>query len=282
MIKIYVLIIKKTNINDFLNYIIATKYTKESSNKSSKLVYNSLNKIIDFNDILIEAKETEENIIKDIINVSKEEQKPQNQEKPIIYIYSSHDTEEYQEPTSKIHSITPNVKVASYILKDHLNDLGIKSTVEKRKISDYLKKHNLNYYGSYDASRYYIQTSMKENDYKIIIDLHRDSIKRNLSVYENNNKKYAKILFVLTKKHKNYKENEKFVKKLNEKINENYKGLSRGIMNREDAIFNQDLSPHAILLEVGGVDNTLEEINNTLYVIAKVLHDYINNGELNG
>ena len=53
-------------------------------------------------------------------------------------------------------------------------------------------------------------------------------------------------------------------------------------MNREDAIFNQDLSPHAILLEVGGVDNTLEEINNTLYVIAKVLYDYINNGELNG
>lgn len=123
---------------------------------------------------------------------------------------------------------------------------------------------------------------MKENDYKIIIDLHRDSIKRNLSVYENNNKKYAKILFVLTKKHKNYKENEKFVKKLNEKIEKNYKGLSRGIMNREDAIFNQDLSPHAILLEVGGVDNTLEEINNTLTVIAEVLYDYINNGELNG
>ena len=85
MIKIYVLIIKKTNINDFLNYIIATKYTKESSNKSSKLVYNSLNKIIDFNDILIEAKETEENIIKDFI-VKKVMQKAINVSDLLLFI----------------------------------------------------------------------------------------------------------------------------------------------------------------------------------------------------
>ena len=88
------------------------------------------------------------------------------------------------------------------------------------------------------------------------------------------------LLFVLTKKHKNYKENEKFVKNLNTRINEKIKNLSRGIMNREDAIFNQDLSPYAILLEVGGVDNTIEEVNNTLEVIAKVLNEYINE-ELN-
>ena len=53
-------------------------------------------------------------------------------------------------------------------------------------------------------------------------------------------------------------------------------------MNREDCVFNQDLSSHAILLEVGGVDNTLEEINNTLYVFASVLNEYINSEEFNG
>ena len=52
-------------------------------------------------------------------------------------------------------------------------------------------------------------------------------------------------------------------------------------MERTDVIFNQDLSPYAILLEVGGVDNTIEEINNTLEVIAEVLNEYINE-ELNG
>ena len=197
----------------------------------------------------------------------------------MIYIYSTHDTEEYFSPTND-YSITPTVKIASYILKDHLNNLGIESKVETRTIKSYLKKHNLNYYGSYDASRYYIQTSLKEENYKILIDLHRDSVKKNISLLESNNKKYARVLFVLTKKHKNYKENEKFVKNLNARINEKVKNLSRGIMNREDAIFNQDLSPYAILLEVGGVDNTIEEVNNTLEVVSEVLNEYINE-ELN-
>ena len=99
--------------------------------------------------------------------------------------------------------------------------------------------------------------------------------------YRSYNKRYARVLFVLAKKNKNYKENEKFVKNLNSRINKKVKNLSRGIMNRTDVIFNQDLSSHAILLEVGGVDNTIEEVNNTLEVIANVLKEYINE-ELNG
>ena len=86
---------------------------------------------------------------------------------------------------------------------------------------------------------------------------------------------------MLAKKNKNYKENEKFVKNLNTRINKKVKNLSRGIMNRTDVIFNQDLSSHAILLEVGGVDNTIEEVNNTMQVVAEVLNEYINE-ELNG
>ena len=82
-------------------------------------------------------------------------------------------------------------------------------------------------------------------------------------------------MFVLTTKHKNYKKNEKFVNNINNRINKKYKGLSRGIMKRDDVIFNQDLSSRAILIELGGVDNTLEEINNTLYVLAEILSEYI-------
>ena len=65
-------------------------------------------------------------------------------------------------------------------------------------------------------------------------------------------------------------------------ISNKYKGLSRGIMYRKDVIFNQDLSPYAILLEVGGVDNTIEEINNTLNVFANILYEYLQSEELNG
>ena len=46
-------------------------------------------------------------------------------------------------------------------------------------------------------------------------------------------------------------------------------------MKRKDVIFNQDLSNNAILIELGGVDNDLEEINNTLHILAKILNEYI-------
>ena len=53
-------------------------------------------------------------------------------------------------------------------------------------------------------------------------------------------------------------------------------------MYREDVIFNQDLSSKAILLEVGGTDNTIEEVNNTLEAFSHVLKEYLDNEELNG
>ena len=125
-----------------------------------------------------------------------------------------------------------------------------------------------------------MKEEMKNHDYKILIDIHRDSTKYKGTLYEKNNKKYARIMFVLTTKHKNYKENEKFVNYLNNKLNKEYKGLSRGIMRRKDVIFNQDMSNNAILIEVGGVDNDIEEVNNTLEVFAKILKDYIEENKL--
>ena len=165
------------------------------------------------------------------------------------------------------------------MLKDHLNDLGISSYVEENSISDYLKKYNLSYKGCYEASRYYLKNAKKKYDFKIYIDLHRDSVKHKYTLYEKDGKSYAKVLFVLTTKHDNYKKNEEFVNELNSMIESKYDGLSRGIMKRDDVIFNQDLSPNAILLELGGVDNTIEELNNTLKVFAKILKEYLNKEE---
>lgn len=42
-----------------------------------------------------------------------------------------------------------------------------------------------------------------------------------------------------------------------------------------NGIYNQDFHPNTILLELGGPENTLEEINNTLKVFSDILSDYI-------
>ena len=241
----------------------------ENRNVFREMMYNSLNKVIEYNEIIIEPEQKEE--VKKVNKVVKKEDN-----KPIIYIYSTHDTEKYSMPFVSDYSITPDVKLAGYILKDYLNDLKIESKIEKRSMKEYLNKNKLEYKYSYSASRSYAKDELKKNDYKILIDLHRDSTKYKYTLYEKDNKKYARIMFVLGNNYKNYKKNESFMNNLNDRINKKYKGLSRGIYVRKDGRFNQDLSDRAILVELGGVDNTLEEINNTLEVFAKILYEYIN------
>lgn len=241
----------------------------ENRNVFREMMYSSLNKVIEYNEIIIEPEQKEE--VKKVNKVVKKEDN-----KPIIYIYSTHDTEKYSMPFVSDYSITPDVKLAGYILKDYLNDLKIESKIEKRSMKEYLNKNKLEYKYSYSASRSYAKDELKRNDYKILIDLHRDSTKYKYTLYEKDNKKYARIMFVLGNNYKNYKKNESFMNNLNDRINKKYKGLSRGIYVRKDGRFNQDLSDRAILVELGGVDNTLEEINNTLEVFAKILYEYIN------
>ena len=227
----------------------------------TEIVYKSLNKIIDINDLKISKS----------ISMNTND---------IVYIYNTHDTEKYAVPYISDYSITPTVKIASYIFKEHLNNNGIGVIVEHKKIKDYLTKHNLNYYGCYDASRSYIKSASKNNNFKILIDLHRDSVKYKQTLYQKDNKKYARVMLVVTTKHKNYKKNLKFAEYLNNSLEKDYKGLSRGIYKRSDVIFNQDLNPNAILIELGGVDNQIDELNNTLEVLSKIIKEYL--GELNG
>ena len=243
-----------------------SKYEFDNLDIKNNIIYSSLNKIISYEDIKLSK----------VVNLTTSTIKEEKiNKKPIVYIYNTHEGEKYTLRFANDYSITPSVQTASLILKDYLNDYGIESFVQTKSIASYLKKHNLDYPGSYEASREYMLQEMKNNDYKILIDIHRDSSKYKYTLYKKDNVKYARVLFVLTTKHKNYKENEKFANYLNDKLNNDYKGLSRGIMKRKDVIFNQDLSNNAILIELGGVDNDLEEINNTLHILAKILNDYI-------
>ena len=260
------------NTNILNNYFNSYFSSEEESNIKSRLLYDSLNKIVSLSDINNFIEEKEEVLI---INKNENNDIKIDNSKPIVYIYNTHDTEKYSVPFISDYSVTPTVKMVSYIFKEHLNNEGISVLVENKKIKDYLTKHKLNYYGCYDASRSYIKEASKNNDFKILIDLHRDSVKYKQTLYTKDNKKYAKVMFVVTTKHKSYKKNLKFAEYLDNKLNQDYKGLSRGIYKRSDVIFNQDLNDNAILIELGGVDNQIEELNNTLEILSKIIKEYL-------
>lgn len=199
---------------------------------------------------------------------------------PVVYIYNSHQAENYSTKNYENYGITPNVMMASYLLKDKLNTLGISSIAEDGNLIEFMKINNWTHAYSYIASRYYIEDAMIKNpNLKLLIDVHRDSINKKISTVTIDGKDYAKVLFVVGLENKNYQKNLELAELLNDKIKEKYPTLTRGIIKKEgpgvDGVYNQDLSPNMILLEVGGYENLVSEVNNTLEIISLIIKEYL-------
>lgn len=203
---------------------------------------------------------------------------------PIVYIYNSHQLENYSEEFLDIYGITPNVLMASYLLKEKLNKLGIPTIVEDTNMSEMLSINGWDYSYSYKASRLLILSKKSEySTLKYFIDLHRDSVDKSMSTTTINGKSYAKILFVVGQDYDSWEVNLESVTKLNNIIEKKYSDLSRGILKKSgygvDGVYNQDLSGNSILIEVGSVDNTMEEVLNTITALSECLKEFIKGEE---
>ena len=203
---------------------------------------------------------------------------------PIIYIYNSHQLENYNNDNLQIYGITPNVLMASYLLKEKLNNLGLSTIVEDTNLTEFLTLNNWDYSNSYKASRIFMLD--KKNTYntlKYYIDIHRDSVNKKLTTVNINNKNYARILFVVGLEHQNYQKNLDFATEINSLFDKQYPGLSRGIYKKEgegvNGIYNQDISENVMLIELGGVDNNIDEVLNTINAISDILSKYIGEHE---
>jgi len=89
---------------------------------------------------------------------------------------------------------------------------------------------------------------------------------------------YAKIFFVLGESHPHYSRNEQFAMDFNQRIKEKYPNLTRGIVRKSkqdgNGVYNQDLSPNSILIEIGGPENTLDELYRTADLLAEIFAEY--------
>jgi stage II sporulation protein P len=103
-----------------------------------------------------------------------------------------------------------------------------------------------------------------------LVDVHRDSQPRSITAVTIRGKPYARILLVVGTDNPNWVRNYEFSRKLSDKLEEAYPGISRGILY-ESAVYNQKYSPNAILVECGGVGNTMEECENTVRALAWAL-----------
>lgn len=200
---------------------------------------------------------------------------------PIIYIYNSHQTEEYKPSTFAEFSVNPTVMVSDYVLKDvfEKNNLGV--VIEERSIKDILNQNNWRYSYSYMASRVLLEQAKKTYPtLKYFIDVHRDSLTRDRTTITIDGKDYAKTIFLIGLENVNYEENLQFTMRINDKINDKYPGLSKGIYEKGGAgvngVYNQDFSNRAILIEVGGYENSISEVLNSILAFAECYLEVIN------
>ena len=205
---------------------------------------------------------------------------PHDVNNPILYLYNSHQLENYSNDKLDVYGITPNVMMASYVLREKLGELGIVSIVEEANMSDILNKNGWNYSYSYHVSRSLMEAKKKEYpSLKYFIDIHRDSVGRNSTLISINNTNYAKVLFVIGLDYSGWEANYQFANVIHEAIQKKYPGLSRGIMKKSginvNGVYNQDFNPNCILIEVGGVENNIDEVYQTMGVLADVISKYI-------
>ena len=257
----------------FIYFFIYTFFTNDIIYK--RLIYNDYNEV---NNLDLEE------IIEDIfyskyINVSKEEKdnkstilKP-NKNLPIIYIYNTHDMEEYSSLNEiKVLGISENVVTASYMLQELLSSYGINSIVEEKSPTKEVKENNLSYPSTYTFSyNNAIDAKNKNKSLEYFIDLHRDGVKKEYSTVQIQNKNYAKIMFVLGMNHKNSEKNLELVNKLEEYLNNNYAGILRKTSVYDDSSYNQELSEKAFLVEMGGNENNLNEVFNSMKALANAI-----------
>lgn len=251
--------------------------TKETFNDSSTSTFNlknsdvkktSVNNNIDQNN----SSSGQNNIL----NVyDKSLKKTLDTSKPEVLIYHSHTTESYTPYGPDNMDASKDVcAVGDAIAKELQNNYGI-SVIHDTTI------HNaMAYNKSYERSGETVDKYLKKyGDFKMLIDLHRDSSddKKALTM-KINGESVAKFMFVMAKKNPHYDKNIALVNSIVDTANKDFPGICSGIFyyNYGMNFFNQAKSNNAFLIEVGSDVNTMDEAKNTGKYIARVIAQVLN------
>lgn len=198
-----------------------------------------------------------------------------------ILVYHSHPREAYNpllgvandNPSSAVP--TKNVMlVGSYITK-RLEQRGIGTIHAKEDFPTKVADYNWNF--SYKYSRVLIKSALAANkEMNEFIDIHRDSARHTRTTAVIDGKSYAQVYFILGYANKDWKKNEEFANQIHRQIEKNYPGISRGIWgkasgNGNNGEYNQTLSPNSVVIEVGGIDSTADELKRTADILADAI-----------
>ncbi len=184
--------------------------------------------------------------------------------KPTIAVYHTHSDESYV-PSDGKESIEGNGGIydVGQAFVDELKNQGFNVKYNENN-------HNPHDINAYSRSRKTAVTLLKQENPDVIVDVHRDAVPADVYQAEVEGQEVTKIKLVIGKQNPNMKTNLEFAKKIKAVMDKQEPGLSNGIyLGKGD--YNQDLSPQAILIEVGAHTNKKEDAEEGVKLFADAM-----------
>ncbi len=199
---------------------------------------------------------------------------------PQILIVHTHATEAYcQSPDARSTDTNENVVHIGSILAKTLQENGINALHDETLIDA------MGYYDAYAHAAEVIEGYLSEYpSIRMVIDVHRDSVADSSGAQialrtQIEGQPAAQLMLVMGTDrgghyHPNWEENLAFALKLQSVCEGKSPGIFRDLTLRAQR-YNQHLTPHSILLEVGTAGNTLQEAETSIRFFAKSLAELL-------
>ncbi len=197
--------------------------------------------------------------------------------RPVVAIYHTHATESFLPELKKkrpadafTNDLSKSVVKVGEMLAEDLEKKHRLPVLHSKTVHDADSR-----LGAYYRSESTVMAIREQYpECKILVDVHRDSQPRSLTAVKIGGKSYARLLLVVGTENSNWVSNYNFSRQIIARLEERYPGITRGILYAS-AVYNQKYSPLAILVEVGGIDNTLAECKNSMEALAWALASVI-------
>jgi stage II sporulation protein P len=131
--------------------------------------------------------------------------------------------------------------------------------------------HNPHDDNAYDRSRRTAMSLISQQKPDAIFDIHRDAAPPDAYATKVNGEDVSKVQVVVGKYNPQMKANEEFALKMKAASDQKYPGLVKGIFYAKGGDYNQDLSPRALLLEVGAHTNNRDSAERGASMLANVV-----------
>ena len=197
-----------------------------------------------------------------------------------ILIYHTHTNEAYLETTenrfqnlaARSDNYNLTVKAVGDALQKGFANMGIDSN------HSVVNNERNGYSSAYKTSKECINEMVAQNgEYRVYIDLHRDAyVGGGMPTIEIDGKSVARVMLVVGGKAQGSDKNNAFALKVADELNKIHPKLCKKVLFVQNSIYNQDVSDHCLLVEVGDNAVSVEEACNAAEYVAKAVSKVLN------